>query len=115
MSGPIIFTGSCIVCFLAFASVGIYALKRKDPMNFWSGSKVPAELVIDIKKYNRANGIMWLVYSVLFLLNIPFAFVDLLLAGMILGGVCVIGLPLLIFIYSRISKKYIVGGEIPLN
>ena len=81
----------------------------KKPANFWSGEKIPSEAVSDIKKYNRANGIMWIVYGVLFL--IP-AFVSLITneldAAYILVPLIFAGTPILIFIYVKIIRpKYV--------
>ncbi len=51
-----------------FIVMGIYNLKSKKakPFGFWANAKVaPLE---DVKGYNRALGILWCVYGVLFLL-----------------------------------------------
>ena len=53
---------------LTFTGIGIYAARRKEPMWFWSGSTVPAWEIRDIPAYNRANGVMWCLYSLLFYL-----------------------------------------------
>ena len=49
-----------------FTGLGIYAMKRKEPMWFWSGTSVSADEISDIKAYNKANGIMWIVFSTIF-------------------------------------------------
>ena len=48
---------------LLFTGIGIYAWRRRKPMWFWSGSTVKESEISDIAAYNRANGIMWLVFS----------------------------------------------------
>lgn len=53
-----------IPCSAIFTGIGIYAWKRKKPMWFWSGSSVKESEIRDIKAYNRANGIMWMIYSI---------------------------------------------------
>ena len=55
-----------IPCSLSFTALGIYAMRRKKPMWFWSGSTVHEYEIRDIPAYNRANGIMWLCYSSVF-------------------------------------------------
>ena len=50
-------------CAASFTALGIYAWKRKKPMWFWSGSEVKAWQIRDIPAYNRANGWMWIGYS----------------------------------------------------
>ena len=46
---------------LVFTVIGIYAYRRNEPMWFWSGSTVRREELSDVKGYNHANGIMWVV------------------------------------------------------
>ena len=48
---------------MLFTGIGVYAWKRKKPMWFWSGSTVKESEISNIAAYNRANGIMWLVFS----------------------------------------------------
>lgn len=52
-----------------FIAMGIYELnsKKAKPFGFWANAEVaPIE---DVKGYNRALGILWCVYGVLFTLN----------------------------------------------
>ena len=52
-----------------FIVMGIYELnsKKAKPFGFWANAEVaPIE---DVKGYNRALGILWCVYGVLFTLN----------------------------------------------
>ena len=48
---------------LLFTSIGIYAWRRKKPMWFWAGDTVSEDEITDVRAYNRANGIMWLCFS----------------------------------------------------
>ena len=48
---------------LFFTVLGIYAWRRKEPMWFWAGSTVRKEQIKDVKAYNRANGILWIGFS----------------------------------------------------
>ncbi|MBO4508499.1 MAG: hypothetical protein J5747_07650 [Spirochaetaceae bacterium] len=106
--GLVIYIVSILCCSGAFVAVGIYSFKRKDPMNFWTFSNVPAEKVSDIPGYNRANGKMWFVAAIVTAANIPFAFYNLFVAGMVLVAMCAVGLPCLIITYNKICKKYFV-------
>ena len=82
-------------CAAAFTALGIFAWKRKKPMWFWSGSEVKPWQIRDIPAYNRANGWMWIGYSLGFW------------AAAILGMVtCLLGIPGLLIAYNRIYKKY---------
>ncbi len=52
-----------------FIVMGIYNLnsKKEKPFGFWANAEV--EPIEDVKGYNRALGILWCVYGVLFTLN----------------------------------------------
>ena len=93
-------------CAAAFTGIGIYAMYRKEPMFFWSGRTVRREELTDVKAYNRANGIMWLLYSVpmwvaavLYFVNKNAAVISLVIWG-------TFGLGILIYAYHRIYEKY---------
>lgn len=103
-----IYVVSVMACAFTFIALGIYSLKRKDPMHFWAGSKVPPEKVSDISRYNRANGIMWIVAGLLFAADALLAFYDVFTAGMVLLALCLGGAPCLILVYRSICKKYFV-------
>ena len=75
-------------------------------MWFWAGLEVKASEIADVPAYNRANGRMWIVYSLIFWAA---AFAGLwsgtLAVGLIVVG-CALGLPDMIGIYNRIYNKY---------
>ena len=101
---------ACIVCFLVFAGLGVYFCLSKTPANFWSGEKISPSAVSDVKKYNRANGIMWIVYGVLYLIPAVFAFINIPVSGAIICVLTFIGVPILIFIYTKIIRqKYFIS------
>ena len=51
-----------------FIAMGIYDMnsKRAKPFGFWANAEV--EAIEDVKAYNRALGILWCVYGILFVL-----------------------------------------------
>ena len=60
-----------------FIVMGIYDLtsKKARPFGFWANAEVGA--IEDVKGYNRALGILWCVYGVLFaLIGLPLLFGD---------------------------------------
>ena len=94
-------------CGLIFMIIGIYAIKRKTPMHFWSGTTVKVEEISDIKAYNRANGIMWISYGILMALSGLIS----LIFGINIGGIfliilCTVGLIMLVSTYRGIYNKY---------
>lgn len=52
------------LCGGIFTFLGVRALLLKKPVGFWAGTKIDPASVSDVKKYNRANAKMWLIYSV---------------------------------------------------
>ena len=83
---------------LLFTGIGIYAWRRKKPMWFWSGSTVKESEISDVAAYNRANGIMWLVFSLIL-------WGSTVLGAMIIAG-CLIGVPILPIVYGKIYRKF---------
>ena len=89
-----------------FTIIGIYAIKRKKPMWFWSGSEVKESEITDIPKYNRANGIMWIVFSLGFWISTFIGIFKVEFAGPMVAATCLIGIPFLIIAYNHIYNKY---------
>ena len=93
-------------CAAAFTALGIFAWKRKKPMWFWSGSEVKPWQIRDIPAYNRANGWMWIVYSLGFWAAIVLGLFNASAAGLVMAIWCLGGIPVLVIAYKRIYKKY---------
>ena len=95
-----------VPCSAILTGIGIFAWRREKPMWFWSGPEVKASEIADIPAHNRANGQMWIVYSLIFWAA---AFAGLwsgtLAAALIVVG-CVLGLPAMIWSYKKIYEKY---------
>ena len=89
-----------------FTGIGVFAWKRKKPMWFWSGSEVKPWQIRDIPAYNRANGIMWLVFSLGFWAAAVLGLFDVPAAGVLVMVTCLLGIPGLIIAYKRIYQKY---------
>lgn len=95
-----------IPCSALLTGIGIYAWNRKKPMWFWSGKTVKETEISDITAYNHANGIMWIVYSIIYWMATfagiwnSTAALDLIIVG------CVIGIPVLVVVYNRIYARY---------
>ena len=93
-------------CGFLFVGIGIFSILRKSPMHFWSDTKVLPEQLVDIKGYNRENGVMWILYG------IPYFIIALLyflwpITSIVLLSVCSLGgIPILILNYRRITRKY---------
>ena len=91
---------------LFFTGIGIFAWTRKKPMWFWSGSTVDEKSISDIPAYNRANGIMWIVYSLVFWISTAVGLVNMKAGGLVMVIGAVGGSVLLMIAYHRILEKY---------
>ena len=89
-----------------FTGIGIFAWLRKEPMWFWAGSTVKESEIRDVRAYNRANGIMWLVYSVVFWASTILGMFHVGAAGIVLTIGCPAGIFALIIAYLRIYDYY---------
>ncbi|ADY55273.1 hypothetical protein Sgly_0930 [Syntrophobotulus glycolicus DSM 8271] len=102
----IIFAAICWLCSLVFGVIALWAFKRQDPMQFWSGSTVRPEEITDIPSYNRANGLMWAIYTVCMVVTGILSLFSLIIGAVLLGIICVPGFVVLIVAYNRIYHKY---------
>lgn len=102
-----------IVCGILFLSLGLWADKSPKPVSFWAGKSVQAEWVTDVAGYNRANAIMWKVYSAVYFLAGILSLLGIwretfIYASLILTILSAFpGIPILIRNYKKIEKKYI--------
>ncbi|MDD5953467.1 MAG: hypothetical protein PUC32_07475 [Oscillospiraceae bacterium] len=95
-----------VPCSAVFTIIGIYAWNRKKPMWFWAGSTVEESEIADVSAYNRANGLMWLVFSLPLWLSTFIELWNEIVALFLIAADCVIGLPVLMIVYKRIYTKY---------
>ena len=102
----IIWCGINFGCAALFVGIGIFAFRYKSAMWFWAGDKVDPETITDLKAYNRANGLMWIGYSLWYwLAGISWFFSQsLALISVVVG--CTAGIGLLLLCYHWIEKKY---------
>ncbi len=94
-----------LVCALFFLAISIYAFLSKNPINFWAGEKISVRQVTDVKMYNRANGIMWLIYGMCWLIAAIIGLFSMKVSAVIVM-VLSIGIGVLIIIYMKIRKQY---------
>lgn len=96
-----------IGCGLLFFGIGIYANRIDKPMHFYSnGEEIDPSTISDIKKYNRANSIMWKIYSLFYFASaISYSFNEI-VAIIILCVNTLGGIPVLVLVYNKILKKY---------
>ncbi len=100
MAGNIIMLVCMWFCAGLFLGFGLYALRREEPMWFWSGEKVPKDTVTDVPAYNKAHSRLFLLYS------LPWWLGGLLGLAHPLAAAIVAGLAWLIWSHGNIEKRY---------
>lgn len=95
-----------VICMVLFGGIGLYALKSKKPIHFWSGTTVKAQEVTDVKAYNRANAKMWLIYDIPYVMAFFVAPFSMMFAVWCVTLASTVGIGLLIGAYFKIEKKY---------
>ena len=107
MGQNIVFWVIIIFSSLPILGMGVYAFVKKDPVHFYSGTTVKADEIVNVKKYNKANGIMWLSYGLGMLF---FAYLVTILeealGAVVFIGYIFIGLLLMVVAYKMIYRKY---------
>lgn len=106
MENNIIWFITTIPCSALFTVLGIYAWNRKKPMWFWSGTSEKEIEVSDVRAYNHANGIMWIVYSLILWAASIAGFWSGTAALTLIILALVVGIPGLVMVYQRIYKRY---------
>lgn len=111
--GAILLTVCCLVAGAIFFGIGVYAGRKKGPMNFWAGEQVAPETVTDIPAYNRENALMWKWYSLSYFLTGLCALLSIwsgawnyVCLGVLVLGCCG-GMIAVIFRYRNIRRKYL--------
>ena len=52
------------ICGLQFIVLGIFQVKNKEPVGFWSGVKPPfRDKISDVTAFNKKHGMMWIIYG----------------------------------------------------
>ena len=103
----LLFVIPVLICAVVFIGMGMYAVKKKTPMHFFSGTTIKSEEISDVNAYNKANGIMWIVYGSTFILAAIFAVFFGGMGGAIVVGLSsTVGLIALLLTYQRIYIKY---------
>ncbi len=104
--GKVILFVSCMICGVIFLGIGVYAAKRKTPMNFWSGVAVPSESITDIPAYNRAMSKLWEGYSAVWFISGLAGLWHPVAATVLMCVLGAAGAVVLVLVYKRIEKKY---------
>ena len=109
-SESIIYFVAILGCAISFLATSIWSFVSKNPVNFWAGEKIPSDFVTDIKKYNHAYGILWLVYGLFWLIAAVLGLFSLSISVALVIIDCV-GIIILILINFQIRKRYFKSAD----
>ena len=89
--------------------IGIYQVKSRNPVTFYTGEKAPAAYELtDVHGWNKAHGLMWLIYGGIIALGFISASCisyTILCIIPIFGSIC-IPVPVMILTHHKLIKKY---------
>lgn len=91
---------------LLFTGIGIYAWRRKKPMWFRSGSTVKESEISDVAAFNKANSIMWLVFSLIVWVSTILGAMNMKAGEILLIAGCIIGVSILPIVYGKIYREF---------
>ena len=96
-------------CALLMFGIGIFQMKSKKPVGFYSGVKAPDEEEIsDVKAWNKKHGTMWILYGICILLACVCGLITgnslLLLIPYLIG--LLLPIPFMALYHRKLEKKY---------
>ena len=100
---------SAVVCWMVALIYGVTALlvsRRRKPFPFFTGVSIPAEMLTDLRAYNRANGIMWAIYSAVHVVSGLLALLSSTLGFVLFGLLILPGLVIMFRFHKRILRQY---------
>lgn len=95
--------------------IGIYQIKSKNPVGFYSGEKPPKkEDLTDVSAWNKYHGFMWITYGIIIIVCYLIG-EGIMIAEKanetlwclipMMGGV-IIPIPIMIYLHHKMIKKY---------
>lgn len=97
------------LCALLMFGIGIFQIKSKKPVGFYSGEKAPDEKELsDVKAWNKKHGMMWILYGVCIVLTWVCGLVigdsSLLIIPFLIG--LLLPIPFMVLYHHKLIKKY---------
>ena len=100
---------SAVICWIMAITYGVVALvlsRMRRPFPFLTGVIIPAEMITDVRAYNRANGKMWAIFSVIHVVVGVLALFSSALGFVLLGLLFVPGLIVMFHFHKRIFNRF---------
>ena len=96
------------------AGIGIFQLKSKSPVGFYSGEKPPREdELTDVKAWNKKHGLMWVLFSVIILISYGIGAMmgDTVWCVIPMCGGIIIPIPIMIWYHHKLMKTYLKNSK----
>ena len=107
MNRVISFVLIAFFCSTIFIGIGVFSLRKKTPVKFWSNQRVEVDEISDVTSYNRAVGLLWLCFGFSLALCSIFHLVLQNMMGPILYALTtMIGIGVMSVKYGKILNKY---------
>ena len=101
-------TGAVVCWVFAFVyGVTTFLVSRlRKPFPFFSGVSIPAEMITDVKAYNRASGKMWGIYSGIHVIAGCLALLSSTLGFVLIGLLIFPGLVIMFYFHKRLFNRF---------
>lgn len=91
------------------AGIGIFQIRSKKPVGFYSGEKPPKENELsDVNAWNKKHGSMWVIYGAVIMLSYGIGTImgDTVWCILPMCGGLLIPVPIMIWFHHRLIRKY---------
>lgn len=91
------------------AGIGIFQIRSKKPVGFYSGEKPPKENELsDVNAWNKKHGSMWVIYGAVIMLSYGIGIImgDTVWCILPMCGGLLIPVPVMIWFHHRLIRKY---------
>lgn len=108
-AGAIIGFGVYVLTALFMIGIGVFQLKSKKPVGFYSGEEPPkASELSDVDAWNKKHGSMWLIYGVIILLSyvVGMPLLDNIWCLIPMCGGVLVPVPVMIWYHRQLIRKY---------
>lgn len=90
-----------------FIGIGVFSLRKKTPIKFWSNQRLEVEEIADVISYNRAVGMLWLSFGFsLVFCSILHLVLDHMIGPILYVLTAMIGIAVMSVKYGKILNKY---------
>ena len=101
-----------VICAVMMFGIGIYQLRSKTPVGFYSGEEPPKEEnLTDVKAWNRKHGFMWIMYGVFITIGIISGFIigDSPVLILVFCGSLLVPILMMVLYHRKLEREYLIS------